>query len=195
MLYSRTEDGKKGKHIESPANIEIKRIRELMFQFLDGVENVHQVRTKELRSFLERSLSFPPGTFKSSHYKFIFDVFLTQYSLKNELIMTSNPLFIEAESQDPNTDGELQFLKKGKFSNAEKNIIRQTLSYYAEENGVDVKEFHPNYREDKSGPILNGLFDRLMIFLPYRTRNVSLPFFFSFNNSLIYRLFTHKQCD
>jgi hypothetical protein len=150
----------------------IRRTKELIFQYLHHVQDVQQVRMKEIRNHLEKEMFLPRHTFKTDKYKYLLEIFATQYFSEFKKTSLNHPLFYDAPQED-NDEEHTKKVKKGKWSITEKKIVLRALYQYAAEKEISIQELHPYYKEDKKWVSHPVLYDRLLLFLPHRTRTVS----------------------
>lgn len=166
-------------------------VKNFVYRFLASQADPMAVKLKAIREYLESKLQCPEGTFKAGSPRQMLEVYATQFysNASKEVSTTPEPIvdtLIPSNSPLPkkkdvpenhNSDWEVkraETVKKGKFSDYEKNIIISTLENFVKEEEIEIQSICPYFRSGELDPkILKPLWDKLDSYLPSRPRTVS----------------------
>jgi hypothetical protein len=171
-------------------------VKNLVYRFLSSQVDPKAVKLKAIREYLESKLQCPEGTFKVGSPRQMLEVYATQFysnaskegptqmeSIVDKQIIPSNSTAPKNPTppESNNSDSEVktaEVVRKGKFSDYEKNVIISTLENFVKEEEIEMQSICPYFRTGELDPkILKPLWERLDSFLPNRPRSVSFSIY------------------
>jgi hypothetical protein len=138
-------------------------IRRAVFDYLDSVPNLAEVRLKDVRAHVASALGLPAGYFSEQNNK---EILVNEISAYRAKISTKG-----VESRKKTEDD--RECRSGKFSNDESSTIMKVAKRYARDLGVDVSDLcFGNSEKDEGKFRLAGFWAELKELLPQRSGKV-----------------------
>lgn len=147
-------------------------IRDLVFDYLGDFQELSDVKTKDVRVYIQQQLDLPDDYFQGHRKEMLINI-ITDF--RNAPAKQTNASASKKSWQSPSENIEDVEFKEGKFSVTESDLIRKTVARYAEEQGIPIDDLDTSARnkEGRKQAKHLALWSELQDLLPDRKREVS----------------------
>lgn len=146
-------------------DVEVDRsdIRDLVFDYLRSFQELSDVKTKDVRTYIQSELDLPEHYFKGERKEMLVDIIAEYRSASSQQTSKSSA-----------AKGQTAEFKTGKFSKEESDLILKTVKRYAEEQGIPLEDLDTSARNKEGGKASKhlDLWRELGDLLPDRKREV-----------------------
>lgn len=142
--------------------MENEHIQKVVFEYLQGFQELSSVKTKDVRIHVEKTLKLPDNYFSGDRKEFLLSTIASFHPST-----ASKP---DKRNKASKEEGDYQ---KGRFNKNESRTILETMERYTEEQGITMDELCPRNRvKNGEGTKHYDLWKEMQGLLPHRSRNV-----------------------